>query len=148
MNDEDYVLPDQLRCHLGLEYRSSLKCFHLNTQSARNKGDLLELLFDEMSIPFDIIMLSETWYSCDSEILTLPMYNSFYLNRGVCRGGGVAMLAKNNLECVTLSDYCKITKDYEVLTLLHSRTVFSVCYRPPDGNLAIFFISLTVFWDL
>lgn len=35
-----------------------------------------------------------------------------------------------------ISDYSKITKDDEVLTLLHSGTVFSVCYRPSEGNIA------------
>lgn len=76
------------------------------------------------------------WYTCDSTILKLSMYNSF---RAVCRGGGVAMLAKNYLDCVILSDYCKATRDYEVLTLVHNRTMFPVCYRPPEGSLTNLF---------
>ncbi|CAN8019989.1 unnamed protein product, partial [Ixodes persulcatus] len=38
---------------------------------------------------FDIIMLTETWYATETEVLQMPLYSSYVLNRTSRRGGGV-----------------------------------------------------------
>lgn len=137
MSDWCFIAPRDLKRYIGNDH--SLKCFHLNAQSARNKHSDIELLLDQFGFLFDIIMLTETWYSDEDSVLCLPAYNTNFLNRTCRRGGGVALLTKKNLCCEILSDFSAVTKDYEILCLRNNQNVFAVCYRPPDGNVTTFF---------
>lgn len=115
-----------------------LKFFHLNVRSARSKTDDLFLLFNTFQPMFDIIMLTETWYSDDSDVFLLPGYEHFYLNRKQNRGGGVSILISNTgFEIV--SEYSAITDHYEVLCIRKKLEVYCVVYRPPNGNVSQFF---------
>lgn len=58
---------------------------HLNTRSATNK---------QCYVSFDIIMFPETWYKQDADMLVLPDYTNFFLNRNHKRGGGVSIPVK------------------------------------------------------
>lgn len=138
MADIAFVLPQNLKGHLGREYASSTTCFHLNVQSAKNKTDDLEMLFDQFDFSFDVIMLSETWYTDEVNVLKLPLYRSFCVNRTSRRGGGLSILTKD-YQCELVSDYSRITPDYEVLCIRNNSKIFVVMYRPPKGNLEVFF---------
>lgn len=134
-----YFLPDEL-CHLvGEGHRISLKCFHLNAQSARGKVAQLEVLFEQFNFSYDLIILTETWYTADSDVLHLPGYKSFFLNRKSGRGGGVAILVKENIDCEVVERFSCITNDYEVLTLSTDKYIFAAVYRPPHGNCSNFY---------
>lgn len=128
MGDEGYVLSHQLKCQFGSEHGLRLKYFRLNTQFTRKKGNLLQLVFDDISVSLDIIILTETWYSNDVDIPRLPTYTSFHLNRSLCHSGGAAIVAKSNLNCDLTPEYSKTMKDYVVLTLPHNVTGFCVWY--------------------
>lgn len=136
-------LPSEIKHYLGC--KPSLKCFHLNTQSAKNKIADLEDFFVQFDNFFDVVMLSETWYSDDINVFNLPMYSTHLLNRTRSRGGGVSMLIKDCIDCEPIPEYCCTTKDYEVLSLRANRNVFSVFYRPPDGSFSEFFSFLEEF---
>lgn len=110
---------------------------HLNTQSARNKDDHLSALLSSFGFPFDIVMLSETWYRND-EVLQVSGYVTHYLNRRDKKGGGVLLLTKSTLHCEVLKDFTRTTTDFEILTVQHGRSIFSVVYRPPVGNVVNF----------
>lgn len=84
-------------------------------------------------------MLTETWYSDESEVLRLSLYHTYFLNRTAKRGGGVAILATRGTVCELLSDFSTVTDDYEVLSLRVNKNIVSVVYRPPDGNILNFF---------
>lgn len=112
---------------------------HLNARSARNKHDDITTFLDEFSFKFDIIMISETWYTCNDEVLCLPTYKSFFLNRPSRRGGGVLQLIADHLVCSLLSEFSAITPDYEALSLACHKYVYVVVYRPPDGKTEAFF---------
>lgn len=112
-----------------------LKFLHLNAQSARNKYDELTLFFDAFSFNFDVIMLSETWYKYADDVLSVPGYQTFFLNRPTRRGGGVLQLVSNELSCTMLPEFCLIAPDYEVLSVQCKKYVFVVLYRPPNGNI-------------
>lgn len=87
-------------------------------------------------------MGTETWYTCDEEVFRLPGYNSFYLNRSSCRGGGVLQLISGNLSCSLLTEFTTITPDYEALALIQNNHVYVVLYRPPDGCVEKFCVFL------
>lgn len=139
MANQTPLLPKDLIGHLEQESGSYLTCFHLNIQSAVNKKTNLELLFDQFSGLFDVIMFTETWYTDNFDIFCLPSYKTYILNRTFKRGGGLALLIKEDINCDLLSDYSFITKDVEVLCLRKNQNIFAVVYRPPDGSISAFF---------
>lgn len=130
MATANVILPRELKTYLGAKNASSLKCFHLNTRSAKNKSADLELFLHELDVPFDVIMLSETWYKSDSDVFKLPDYNTHSVNRPSRRGGGVAMLINKLVSYDLLSQFCLSTDDYEVLSVIVDEHVVSVFYRP------------------
>lgn len=111
-----YIVPSDFESVCRTKYAESLKKFHINTQSARNKVTELEVLFSEFQL-FDVIMLSETWYVEDNHTFNLPLYNNFVLNRTSSRGGDVSLMVKQNFSCEILSNYSCVNQDYEILSL-------------------------------
>lgn len=139
MNQHRYYLPNDVNGLVPRFSPLSLKCIHFNTRSVRNKFLCLEEFFTEFSFQFSVIMLTETWSTSDFDVFRLPNYRTYYLNRTSSRGGGIALLLYNSTECTLLDCYSAITPDYEVLSLCSGQTVFSVCYRPPNGDVLKFF---------
>lgn len=122
--------------------RHGLSFFHLNAQSCCAKDDALHALFASFDFCFDIIMLTETWYQSDRDVLEISGYSSYFLNRRSRRGGGVLVLAKNFLKCDMVADFTQMSDDFEALTVTCDRNVFAVVYRPPRGNTSAFFSFL------
>lgn len=110
----------------------NLKCLHLNIRSARNKDDDLTLFLNEFTFEFDIIILTETWYDCSSDVYKRDGYQTFYLNRSNRRGGGIAIIVNNKIECDIVQQFSFISSDIECLTLISKSYVLSVIYRPPE----------------
>ncbi|KAH9376601.1 hypothetical protein HPB48_005812 [Haemaphysalis longicornis] len=108
-------------------------------QSAVNKADQLTQFLESCTNTFDAIFLTETWYRHDNDVLKIPGYDSFDINRTSKRGGGVAILVKTKYSADVLSNHCFCKDDIEMLTVKMARQAFSVIYRPPHGNLASFF---------
>lgn len=88
MSDRCFIAPQELEFHV--DHERSLKCLHVNAQSTRNKAPDIELLLDQFCFLFDIVMLTETWYSDKDYVLCLHAYNTHFLNRtsGCGWGGG------------------------------------------------------------
>lgn len=122
--------------------------FHLNAQSARNKNDELNSLFSCFNFSFDVIMLTETWYQEESEVLRMTGYNKHCLNRMNKRGGGILLLTRDTLHCDVIEEFCQTSCDYEILTVSCNRYVYSVVYRPPSGNVSVFLAFLDRFFGL
>lgn len=135
-------------CALHKTMKRSLTFFHLNAQSVRNKEDDLHALLSRFSFTYDVIMISETWYQNDCEVLKVAGYTTHYLNRTVKKGGGVLLMAEKSLNLHVVPDYTKMTDDFEALTVSDSHNVFSVLYRPPNGNTAAFstFLDKFISW--
>lgn len=120
------------KCEVGTSF------IHMNVQSARNKEDEIHALITNLELEFDMIMVTETWYRDESEVMKLPKYTSCYLNRNLKKGGGVMIMAKNNKGYAVVDRFSKSTADYEILTVQNGRDVYSVMYRPPTGNFSSF----------
>lgn len=118
--------------------RGYLGFLHCNAQSAVNKHDILTALLSSFNVDFHVIMITETWYVSDMDVLHLPGFNTFFLNRKHRRGGGIAQLVSTKLSCSIISDFSSITDDYEALAVQCGKHLFSAIYRPPDGNIGRF----------
>lgn len=67
-----------LPSNVKLPDSSCESAIHLNARSACNKEDDIVLFLDQFSFSFDIVMLSETWYSNDCKMLNMEGYNTFF----------------------------------------------------------------------
>lgn len=141
MTVTNLFLPQDIGSDSDKSTRKLLKLFHLNVRSARSKLDELTFLFRSFECSFDVIMFTETWYRDDSDFFVLSQYTHFYQNRVCGRGGGVSILtASDDFEVVP--EYTCLTDDYEILSLKQNKLMFSVVYRPPSGNVNLFFAFL------
>lgn len=145
MSCADWVFPSNFLNFVGNEHAKATRCFHVNCQSARNKTEELDLLFASLDFKFDFIMLSETWYDDYSVPWRLPNYRCFSRSRTASRGGGVSLLAREDICVACIEEFCSVTENYEVVSVLCARTVYSVFYRPPNGNVNDFFSFLQTF---
>lgn len=129
--------------------KQTISCIHLNAQSARNKEESLTALLTSFDFCFDLAMVTETWYHNEDEVLNLPGYVSYFLNRSDKRGGGIMLLANKRFQCELIDSFTQITDDFEVLTVKSSNAIFSVLYRPPGGNVHSFlsFLDTYLAWS-
>lgn len=102
----------------------------------------IQCLLLRMDFQFDILMFTETWYRDVAEVLKIPGYTSFFLNRTLRKEGGVMLLVKNSSSCVIVEEFSKITSDYEVLTVRNDVKVCTVMYRLPHASVSNFFTFL------
>lgn len=126
--------------------KQTISYIHINAQSARNKEESLTALLTSFDFCFDVIMVTETWYRNEDEVLNLPGYVSYFLNRSDKRGGGIMLLVNKTYQCELIDSFTQITDDFEVLTVKSRNAVFSVLYRPPGGNVNIFLHFLIRTW--
>lgn len=138
-----------------MEY--SLKGFtvaHLNIRSIRNKMDELAVIVSELCPK--VLTISETWLneSVDSTIVALDGYNLYRMDRSYTRsntlfpprGGGLAtyVLSDIAVDCHRFADLNTCTEDIEVQVLYvkspgDKGTVIVNTYRPPSGNVPVFY---------
>lgn len=144
---ESYILPHDFETALGTTYLKSFKCFHLNVQSVTSKESNLISLLQQVGHDFDVIMLSETWSTDETNVFRLPAYQTFYINRTCSRGGGVCILVKEGFNCELIEEFCVVKNDYEFLCVKVNGMILAVCYRPPSGVIPPFLDFLELFLD-
>lgn len=144
MADKDYVTLEKLGALLSTK-KNGLSFLHLNAQSARNKEDQITALISTIRSEPHVLMMTETWYRDESEVLRSPGYETFFLNRPTKIGGGVLMMAKNSVKCRLVHEFSHVTNDYEILTVQSDGFVYGVLYRPPSGNKSNFLVFLDTY---
>lgn len=144
MNYHELVLPTDIASCCGTK---DIAVFHLNTRSVKNKVDDIVTLFEMCKVTFDVIMFSETWCQSDQDMLILPGYNNFSLNRSERRGGGVSIMVNREFQCEKLLSFTEITENYEILSLKCENKLFSVVYRPPSTDFGKFFSFLDTYLE-
>lgn len=141
----ELVLPEDLsQCLLDGNFT---RIFHLNARSVKNKHDVITSFLNRCRVSFEIIMFSETWYQQDADVLVLPGYKHYFLNRQDKRGGGVSIYVKTSLECELLNTFSGLTSDYDVLSLKIGNYIITVLYRPPSGDFGKFIAFLDRFFE-
>ena len=97
-------------CNISLSiYPYSI--FYTNAQSASGKTSQLELLLQQMrSREFDIVAITETFFSNENTNPDIASYKCITLNRPT-RGGGVAIYLKHTMTCNQVDDFSVVTPD-------------------------------------
>lgn len=134
-----YVLPTNFKNYLGSDFSKSFKCIHINAQSIRNKEMQLNVFLQNIDVITDIVMITETWSTNETDVCRLPGYQTYFLNRASGRGGGVCMLFHKQYLSELIPDYTVSTNDYEIWSVCLESCLYVVCYRPPSGCIEKFF---------
>lgn len=100
----------------------------------RNKGEEIERELVHLDYAFDNMGFSETWFSSQSDVVSLINYNTESIFRIGKRGSGVSLYVKQNLLYEAWPDYCIVCNDFVTVTVIHNKVVIVLIYRPPDGN--------------
>ena len=100
---------------------------------------LEELRIRSESESYDILAVTETW--ADSNIndaeLQLTGYTSFRVDRTKCKGGGVILYVKNDLQasmCQQLTEFGYGEAVWSTVKLRTGQLLVSVCYRNPNST--------------
>ncbi|XP_040067007.1 uncharacterized protein LOC120840490 [Ixodes scapularis] len=99
---------------------------------------VVEQLLDCLELRFDILAFTETWLTNDSHI---PEFNGYYhteIFRTGKKGGGVSLYYKSYLACSVISEYTRVSANYECLLVGCRDYIIGVVYRPPSGSPSIF----------
>ena len=119
-----------------------LMVLNLNIRGLYSKLGNLQYLIDNVSnVSPDVVTLSETWLNRHTPKFEIPGYKIFQQDREHKKGGGVAVLVKNQLQCRAL-ELPKIIDNVEICGVqINTRKcqlgVLSV-YRPPNTNATAF----------
>ena len=124
---------------LSNEMRNGLKILYLNARSVRNKADELEA---QMKIGnYDIVGITETWQQGDQAWeLSVPGYTCYCRDRNMGRGGGVALLVRNEIQSLVRGDIGSGEVESVWIELRNSKgkkTLMGVVYRPPNSSMDI-----------
>lgn len=82
-----------------------------------------------------MVMLAETWYLDDSDVISIEGYDPVYINRKIRAGGGVCIYLKHEMRCEFPNEWSQCPDDIEVVSVKVENFVFVAVYRPPDGNI-------------
>ena len=115
---------------------SKLKLAHINIRSCRNKVVEISLFLKENDI--DILTLNETWLKSNFK-LDIPNYNITRNDRPRRRGGGVAILVRNDIKFDIIDTCSTVNTDNEAITILlkdsHDPISITTIYIPPGSNI-------------
>jgi hypothetical protein len=142
MSDGDSVSLNDYIQSISDKHPTKLKLAHINAQSLLNDSKFSEFsdLFTNSGI--DVIFVSETWLK-DNIQVSLPGYNSFYVNRVHKTGGGVGVFVKSCFMASVISK-SQGESDRPEFILLEVRLgsdkiLVAGVYRPPKvGFLDVF----------
>ena len=107
-----YLTDDEFNLHYYPNGSTSnpkvFSLIHLNVRSLQSKFMSLENLVYNLKEKFDVIAISETWFTNDTphSLFNLDGYSLYYASRKNRQGGGVALYISNCLSCKSIRVYC------------------------------------------
>ncbi|XP_078410452.1 uncharacterized protein LOC144687812 [Cetorhinus maximus] len=115
---------------------TGLKVLYLNARSIRNKVN--ELVAQIKIGRYDVVGITVTWLQGDQEWeLNIQGYTSYRKDRQVGRGGGVALLVRNEIKSIARNDVGSDDVESVWVELRNRKgknTVMGVVYRPPYSS--------------
>ena len=144
LNDHcDYIDPSMIK---ELHTKSTDLCvMQLNVRGLLNKQTQIKNLLgkNNVSLPIDVILLCETWLRPSTlDLIDIPNYKSFHVNRKDRIGGGISVLVNENLRSRKRNDLLVETMYLEhciVELKTDKRNILLVsAYRPPNTSPKMF----------
>ncbi|XP_059845547.1 uncharacterized protein LOC132404945 [Hypanus sabinus] len=121
------------------EGSTELKVLYMNARSIRNKVDELEAQLEIGK--YNVVGITETWLQADRAWeMNIQGYTSYRKERLTGRGGGVALLLRNDIQSLARGDIESGDAESVWIELRNSKgrkTLMGVIYRPPNSSLDV-----------
>lgn len=126
--------------------QNDFKLFHTNIRSlAKNIDDLIVLL-DNLSVEFDLIILTETRKLYDHTIFKIQGYDSIYNQGSLNKNDGVLVYVKSSLNYTTKIEWLGEIKVVTVTVIDKNKKIeIDAIYRSPNSDPKIFNQNLITF---
>jgi len=115
--------------------------FHMNIRSFCKNSDELCVFLEQLSSKPDVLVLTETWFSCDL-MVELEGYCGYHTYRMDRRGGGVSVYVKAKYKSIPIPRWTFIVESHEIcsvnIDLNGTNVIVYGIYRPPDRNILTF----------
>lgn len=126
---------------------TDLMIVSFNIRSFRANGECFLSFLESLPRLPDIIILTETWLTKDSEnSCFIDGYDSYHSFRREGRGGGVSIFWTTNLNCVPMTDLCVITDTIEScivgVSVGNVEYVIFGIYRPHSDSIENFTMTV------
>lgn len=135
MNDDSFHVPNEYDDRndepLFSSRNKNLRLVNVNAQSIVNKTDLLEITL--LQHDPHVTVITETWLrnEISDDTIFPPNYKVFRKDRA-SRGGGVAVLIKQQIEAILLDDIADLECLCIKLSCWGQHFILYALYRPPD----------------
>ena len=141
------ILPCEVNEKLEIN-NQTLSVLHLNIRSLSQKMGQFELFLASLNAKFSCIILSETWFSCDTFLpqYYINGYNLFSNSRSNRNGGGIAIYVSQMFEASVTDIPLAGCEALRVQIGESGRDVCTVLavYRAPSGSSAAFLGDLAL----
>jgi hypothetical protein len=126
---------------------SRFSVLHINARSLKKNIDNIKLYLSMLNHSFSVIAISETWETLDNAIyFSLPGYSVISNARKVksCRGGGVALYVRDDIQFVERNELCVFANGnfesvfVEIVKSAKRKQIVGCIYRAPDQDLDLF----------
>lgn len=143
VNDCQYYSEDCYNCKF--KNYDTFSVIHFNSRSLYANFDHIKSYLKQLSKPFSVILITETWMHNDREMdFSIEGYEFISLNRRNKHGGGVALFVDVNYGYKMIENMTMVMDDIlECLTIEIERTkkkniIVSCIYRTPGSNIDVF----------
>jgi exonuclease III len=147
-----YYIEEQLNSEIqDKKLNNNIKLFHANIRSYFNNEPNLRQLICNITTDIHMISLTETWTSRLNESdVQLDGFNSIVKSRQNCKGGGVALLVRNDFKVTTNNEVDHyLFEEFEYLvvnvSLPNKDIIVATIYRPPGRDISKFMIEFSNF---
>lgn len=112
---------------------------YLNVLSLPAKVEEIEFLLNEIAVPVQILVFTETWLTNESGVkskkkgaFSLSNYQEFHDIRTNQRGGGVSIYIHKTIKCRVLKKVNENNVQIMIIDLIKNNIKIGVIYRPPN----------------
>lgn len=132
---------------------NNINIMHVNIQGLAKKVSLMEVLLNELDVAVEILCITEHWM-CEDEIKMLSICNLklfSHFSRQFKKRGGSCILVNNKFQCERYGQLEDVSVEGIVecsaVKLVGANILILSIYRPPSGDIEIFFDTLLKILD-
>ena len=142
-----YFNPNEIREGFECLCKNGFSVLHVNIRSKNKNFETFKHFYSKLNCTFSVICFSETWTTdnsiCNDSNFQIENYTVLYQVRESGRGGGLSIFVHKEIYFKPRTDLSINSNDVESLYIeIHHKKdeniLFSVMYRPPNGDMTVF----------
>ena len=145
--DRKYFNPNEIRVGFKCLCKNGFSVLHVNIRSINKNFEAFKNFYSKLNCTFSVICFSETWATgnsiCNDSNFQIENYTVLRQVRESGRGGGLSIFMHKENYFKPRTDLSINSNDVEssYIEIHHKKDkniLFSVMYRPPNGDMTVF----------